>query len=439
MKDQDQIDQEYRVEAAEIARPGIEPLIPILPWPPRVRVSGLYAASRIVTPPISAPGPLPIQPVPLAQPMPGIAPTAAGPWQIEELLPWGFLREELRLDVDGRYPQMMASGTHYGVLAKRVHWIARLTASGPNAWTGSIWFKDGDVASFPYTMVEITTTATLLSSQRKAVVRFSGGGTSVRTRTLAFKSPYFRQVEFEFDCATGVTATTHIGTHDHPNRPATLPGETLTIEEVSAGNFALYLKPDAATAARAGYVSLRFAGKAQWSLWVFFARLHEQGTSLGGIMFDDIGPNHRQGTAIFNESFISTAPTGDAKPAAWVERMRFWTACHEMGHAFNLAHSWQKQHPPDWVDSVSQRAGSPQLHELSVQRVRRTDGVFLRLRLSVQRQRVGVHASCAGAVCADGECRLVRSPWIRAGERFAGAGVEAQSSRRSGPSHLSIP
>ena len=29
MKDQDQIDQEYRVEAAEIARPGIEPLIPV--------------------------------------------------------------------------------------------------------------------------------------------------------------------------------------------------------------------------------------------------------------------------------------------------------------------------------------------------------------------------------------------------------------------------
>jgi hypothetical protein len=57
MKEQDQIDQEYRVEAAEIARPGIEPLIPILPWPPRVRVSGLYAASRIVTPPSRRPAP----------------------------------------------------------------------------------------------------------------------------------------------------------------------------------------------------------------------------------------------------------------------------------------------------------------------------------------------------------------------------------------------
>jgi len=35
---------------------------------------------------------------------------------------------------------------------------------------------------------------------------------------------------------------------------------TLTIEEVSAGNFALHLKPDAATAARAGYVRLRPRG-----------------------------------------------------------------------------------------------------------------------------------------------------------------------------------
>jgi hypothetical protein len=59
-------------------------------------------------------------------------------------------------------------------------------------------------------------------------------------------------------------------------------------------------------------------------------------------MFDDIGPNHRQGTALFYDSFISQAPNGDAAPAAWVNRMRFWTAVHEMGHGFNLAHSWQK-------------------------------------------------------------------------------------------------
>ena len=86
----------------------------------------------------------------------------------------------------------------------------------------------------------------------------------------------------------------------------------------------------------------RFANTAQWAMWVFFAALHESGTGLGGIMYDDIGPNHRQGTALFVDSFIARPPSGDPNPDAWRDRMRFWTAVHEMGHAFNLAHSWQK-------------------------------------------------------------------------------------------------
>ena len=36
-------------------------------------------------------------------------------------------REEIRLDVDGRYPQMTVSGTISGFLITRIHWIARLT------------------------------------------------------------------------------------------------------------------------------------------------------------------------------------------------------------------------------------------------------------------------------------------------------------------------
>ena len=92
-----------------------------------------------------------------------------------------------------------------------------------------------------------------------------------------------------------------------------------------------------------------FANVPQWRLWVLFASLHDRGASLGGIMFDDIGPNHRQGTSLFNDSFIKNAPNGDPNPAAWVQRMKFWTACHEMGHAFNLAHSWQKALGTPWI------------------------------------------------------------------------------------------
>ncbi|HBY61848.1 MAG TPA: hypothetical protein DEH78_18665 [Solibacterales bacterium] len=92
---------------------------------------------------------------------------------------------------------------------------------------------------------------------------------------------------------------------------------------------------------------------------MLFASLHtpdpgEAAEDLGGIMFDDIGPNHRQGTSIFVDSFISQPPTGDPAPDAWVRRMTFWCACHEMGHAFNLAHSWQKAGGADWIQLANE-------------------------------------------------------------------------------------
>ena len=38
-----------------------------------------------------------------------------------------YTREELRLDVDGRYPQMTVSGTRAGPLGPVVSWVAALT------------------------------------------------------------------------------------------------------------------------------------------------------------------------------------------------------------------------------------------------------------------------------------------------------------------------
>src|ERR687896_95838 len=49
--------------------------------------------------------------------------------------------EELRIDVDGRYPQMVASGTVYRPLQARMHWAAELEQIGPNRWRGPIFFE----------------------------------------------------------------------------------------------------------------------------------------------------------------------------------------------------------------------------------------------------------------------------------------------------------
>ena len=57
-------------------------------------------------------------------------------------------REELRLDVDGDYPQQTASGIA-GFGLDRVHWIASLTPAGANRWQGTISYLDGPAAAFP--------------------------------------------------------------------------------------------------------------------------------------------------------------------------------------------------------------------------------------------------------------------------------------------------
>ncbi|MFW9257620.1 hypothetical protein [Nostoc sp. CALU 546] len=274
--------------------------------------------------------------------------------------------EELRLDVDGRYPLMRASGTFFFSSASRTHWIANLTNTGLNSWTGDIWYKNGNTTSFPYTNVNIEVQRSQFPDQRSAAVTFSVAGASNRTFAYKYKSPYFHEVEFEFDFEEGITPLTAIDTHAHPNRPATLLPETLSIETVyqrtgfavtkSGGDTPIGLPPglDARWSDNEMHDAMqihwsRFANRPQWSMWVLFASIHERGEGLGGIMFDDIGSNHRQGTALFYNSFISQPPGGESARDAWVNRMCFWTAVHEMGHAFNLAHSWDKAFGASWI------------------------------------------------------------------------------------------
>jgi hypothetical protein len=288
------------------------------------------------------------------------------------------LRETLRLDVDGRYPQMAASGTIYEFLTERTHWVARLSATPEGDFSGPIWYLDGDVTNFPYDTVTIRAVPMIFAHQKRATVTFNGPGAVQRVREYCWTSRYYHPCEFEYDTVEGAGAVTTIATGAHPNHPAGLPAETLSIETVyRRAGFNVRQSPGRGVIPLVGAGTneqwsdnemhdamqtywLRFADKAQWSLWTLFASLHETGSSLGGVMFDDIGPSHRQGTAVFNESFIKLPPASDPAPEAWVERMKFWTAVHEIGHTFNLAHSWQKVHPPGWGTSWTPLTNEPE-------------------------------------------------------------------------------
>lgn len=361
----------YYPETATQLTPA-DRLTPRLPLP--LFASGLYQWSqRLLVPDLPVrpiPTPLPIHPDLPIPPRPGPGPSPTGleaeAATDEALLPILFNREELRLDVDGRYPQMTASGTLFRRFTMRTHWIASLTRTGSNSYTGAIWFKDGDTAGFPFTNVNITVIRSLFPNQRRVTIQFAGGG-ATRTRTYGFVSSYFHKVEFEFDHQVGATPVLDINTTAHPNRPASLGAETLTATKVfqRAGfdvrvNGAVSAIPSDGADANTTWSDAemhdamqvywsRFADRSQWAMWVLTARQHDMGSGLGGIMFDSIGPNHRQGTALFTDSFINVAPGGDPAPDAWKRRMQFWTMIHEMGHAFNLAHSWQKNLGTPWI------------------------------------------------------------------------------------------
>lgn len=354
-------------------------LRPVPPFPFLLFASGLYSwrSPIIVGPipplqPIPFPRPIPVNPeMPIPDPRPGPRPVGIQDQAVDaaSLSLFGN-SEDLRLDVDGRYPQMTASGTIYRAFSHRTHWIARLTQTAPNSYTGQIWYKDGDTATFPFTNVTITVVKSLFANQRSATLVYTGGG-STYTRTFRFVSSYFHKAEFEYDCETGAPATLQYNTGAHPNKPAGMPAELLTIEKVyQRAGIDATRSPNSTVIPNDGpdpnttwsdaemhdtmqvYWS-RFANLPQWAMWVLFAKQHDMGSSLGGIMFDSIGPNHRQGTAIFTNSFVANPPAGDANPAAWVNRMFFWTAIHEMGHGFNLAHAWQKHLGTPWIPLVS--------------------------------------------------------------------------------------
>jgi len=63
--------------------------------------------------------------------------------------------------------------------------------------------------------------------------------------------------------------------------------------------------------------------------------------------------------------YLRVAPPATPMRKPMVDRMRFWTAVHEMGHAFNLLHSWQIGSRTPWVQ-LANEPESAQLHELSL-------------------------------------------------------------------------
>ncbi|MDD7933748.1 hypothetical protein [Actinomycetospora straminea] len=185
-----------------------------------------------------------------------------------------------------------------------------------------------------------------------ATIRLSSPAESAGTTwSCEFVSARYRTVVYEQDTVTDQEPFVSYDTGLLP-RPEGTPQRVLTV----AGAFAdagVELTPvaggadvvpvsgagpdrqwgdDELHAAMVNHAS-RFADVRQWSVWLLVATAYDHPSPVRGIMFDQAGRG-RQGCAVFNDVIAGSGPKA--------RRAQLRTYVHELGHCFNLRHSWEK-------------------------------------------------------------------------------------------------
>lgn len=272
----------------------------------------------------------------------------------------GSFTLELRVDVDGRRPLRRVSGDFFRRTGTTTTYAGSFVADTPSITvtatrvtiTGRL--RTTYATSFPVLRVRIPRVGPV-GPQAAAEAQFlSVNGQPGALYRCNYKSPYFRTVDLEQDCLQGVTPFTD---YDTGSLPSGGPARTLTVPrayaeagvEMRVAGVPNVIPVGAAGqdstwdnnelhAAMVRYFSL-WRDLPQWKVWLFHARKHILGPGLLGIMFDQMG-KQRQGCAVFYDVI--------AGPAADKRRTQLYTCVHELGHCFNLFHSFHKAYmtPP---------------------------------------------------------------------------------------------
>jgi hypothetical protein len=296
---------------------------------------------------------------------------------------------QLRIDIDGRDPLDVVSGTvsellPFPTLRKPSEFIGKVVKN-KKITDGRSLIVEEFTFTWPGTrevidriLVNLTPALPSLATPTAEVTFITTGRRLKGPFTLNRTSQYFRDVEVEVDIEDNAINPEPYNTHTHPDRPAGMPSYNLTFDSAyrraginltrTAGGTDLIDSSDANADLKWTELELHeamenhwsaFANRAQWKLWVFLAE-EAVSRTLAGVMFDayidEPGGVDRQGSAVFTRcpalhaEYAADNPPG---PEA-VERELFALMVHEAGHAFNLYHPWQKSldtpwTPPAWM------------------------------------------------------------------------------------------
>ncbi|MEU0692161.1 hypothetical protein [Streptomyces uncialis] len=265
----------------------------------------------------------------------------------------GNQRVEVRVDLEGERTLGVISGDLFtgGTWTDSFRTTADLSiVPGHSDFlvsaTGLSWANNS-----PWTQLTLLLPHVVVNSPaRTAHVALSAPATSTMLQlTCSYVGPALRSVEMETDAMAGTQVFQSYDTsrgsvpRGYRNRVLTIASAFAEagIELKNAGQVNVVADTTGADlkwseaelhAAMEANFSLH-QDTEQWKIWTFLATYHVLDPRVGGVMFDSIGRG-RQGMAVFYNSLRDAESIGNA--------FELFAYVHELGHVFNLHHSWEK-------------------------------------------------------------------------------------------------
>jgi hypothetical protein len=274
----------------------------------------------------------------------------------------GAFQLELRVDVDRTRPMRRLSGDFFQISGGTTSYFGSFVVNSVTITVTSSQVVVRGLGTYtfsagaPVVQVTIPRRTTAQTAAPATVRFFTTGGSPGATYICAFASAYFRTVRIETDRVSNVT-TPVLASYNTGSLPSGGAARTLSvvrayaeagiqmiptagnnvINSVEAGPGAIWSNAELHASMVRHFTLWR--DLPQWAVWLVVAQLHDIGPGLYGIMFDQQGAQ-RQGCAVFHQGIGGTTATQ--------RRLQLYTYVHELGHCFNLLHSWQKQYatPP---------------------------------------------------------------------------------------------
>lgn len=277
--------------------------------------------------------------------------------------PWELT---LRVDFDRFRPLGRVSGDYFRQSGSTTLYFGSFVVDAPSVQATSSMIRITGIAkltwatSFPKIWVYIPRH---VAGQPPATARVVWTTTTNRrgaSYVLPFESPYFRTVVLEQDHEKAVTPFESYNTGSLPSGgPARTMSTTSAYREAgiemldSAKRNEVDVPPGKKWSnaelhtAMENHFSL-WRNDPQWKVWYIHANAHDKGPGLRGIMFDQKG-RQRQGAAGFYQVMGGSS--------AAKQREQLYVAVHEIGHCFNLFHSFHKSYmtppQPNRYDALS--------------------------------------------------------------------------------------